>query len=623
MTKHLYEEALADVKKLREVAEDNAMRAVFEAVHPRLKDIIENELLKEDLADEDELLFGSEEESGEFGGEGGTIVGDPVSPMPPSTDIAVPPAGFTPPIAPVTGLGDGDAAAAAISIGPDGDTVLDLGALKTPEDDVYELSYESAQALGVLLSSVKDEESNFARRVKSVVDETSRLSSASAMIKESTGYTGVVESIISKVEDTYGQLQETLSTSLRKKDYEEALEKCFQTLKKLTEQKMNKTSKSNLNEGELSFTISGLPDDMEDKLEDLSIDIEAPAGEDDTEGGDEDLDLDVDSEESGEEGDELDFGDDEGEDEEIDEGMLRKEIARMKSLRETDETKPQSWGHGAGKVAKGFQEKDEGDPFLDGEVTTESDGEDKEEMDELDELDQAADAIDDGGDEDPQTDKQNRMPESVLRRRIAVETRIQAEARKRALGVRKLQRESVLKARRAAASKKMNEAVAYKQRAQKLHGAYSAQARRFNESVARVNKIKRMIAEATSQTRPSQNGSPTGSAENQNLRTKLAETSLFNAKLLYANKLLQNESLNKRQKAEMIERLDEARNTREVKLVYESLVKTLTSTARKLSESTERTVIGSSSRAQRPASDTTVNEGFEADRWARLAGIVK
>ena len=47
MTKQLYEEALADVKKLKEVAEDNAKKALIEAVAPRIKDLIEAELLRE------------------------------------------------------------------------------------------------------------------------------------------------------------------------------------------------------------------------------------------------------------------------------------------------------------------------------------------------------------------------------------------------------------------------------------------------------------------------------------------------------------------------------------------------------------------------------------------------
>jgi len=58
MTKQLYEEALADVKKLKEVAEDNAKRALLEAVTPRIRDLIENQLLGEaETDDEDKLLM--------------------------------------------------------------------------------------------------------------------------------------------------------------------------------------------------------------------------------------------------------------------------------------------------------------------------------------------------------------------------------------------------------------------------------------------------------------------------------------------------------------------------------------------------------------------------------------
>ena len=59
MTKQLYEEALADVKKLKEVAEDNAKKALIEAVAPRIKDLIEAELLREveeNPVDDDLLL---------------------------------------------------------------------------------------------------------------------------------------------------------------------------------------------------------------------------------------------------------------------------------------------------------------------------------------------------------------------------------------------------------------------------------------------------------------------------------------------------------------------------------------------------------------------------------------
>jgi len=143
--------------------------------------------------------------------------------------------------------------------------------------------------------------------------------------------------------------------------------------------------------------------------------------------------------------------------------------------------------------------------------------------------------------------------------------------------------------------------------------------------VRRTEKLQGMLAEAIFRNGSSNNGGSTRLAETT-LREKLAEVNLFNAKLLFTNKLLQNESLTKRQKAEVIERLDEAQNVREAKLVYESLVKALQggSSGRTVTESTARGVIGSSSRPVRPAATASaLNEGFEADRWAKLAGIIK
>jgi hypothetical protein len=73
MSKQLYEEAIADVKKLKEIAEDNAKRAVIEAVAPRIRELIEKELLGEASASpvstpdgpakSDKVLTDDEEES--------------------------------------------------------------------------------------------------------------------------------------------------------------------------------------------------------------------------------------------------------------------------------------------------------------------------------------------------------------------------------------------------------------------------------------------------------------------------------------------------------------------------------------------------------------------------------
>ena len=62
----LFKDALDDAKKLREIAEQNATNKIIEAVAPRIKALIENELLDdEDGAPEGEEIeiFGADDQA--------------------------------------------------------------------------------------------------------------------------------------------------------------------------------------------------------------------------------------------------------------------------------------------------------------------------------------------------------------------------------------------------------------------------------------------------------------------------------------------------------------------------------------------------------------------------------
>jgi hypothetical protein len=640
MTKQLYEEALADVKKLKEVAEDNAKRALLDAVTPRIRDLIENQLLGElgmdELeADPDKLLTDE---------------------LPSSSKID----SFEHvPMSPVPGLGDSKSSADSISV-PDeeGKVTLDLDSLRIPSTEEYELSMESVESLGMLMKS--GETRDLDNRIKDIQRQVSIVASTSKLVKETRSFSDVLSTLICEVEDTYSYLQANLQDSHKKSSYESILENHYSTLKQLMEQKMKKRL-STLSEADVTLKLTGMPDELD--LDSIGVDL--ITGDEDEEGGeeggDEDLDLSGDEGEEGddEKSDELDLGGDEDSEDsdeedsdeeeskmesrklsdntvvEIDENMLRREIGRMKALRETaDMPKNAPKGSGAGEVADGFEDDDLGDPFVDidlREMDCDEDDDMKDEADGMDELDQAMYELDeldeygmdqatDHSNDDPQTNKQNRMPESI-KRKLAAEFALQTEAKKKATMAKKKQTEQQKKAQQA---KKMQEKQQAKKQAKKMAEAYNFYATKFNESVARSNKLKGMLAEAARKGATLNGGTEKSPAAETDLRNKLAETNLFNAKLLFTNKLLQNESLTKRQKAEVIERLDEAKNEREVKLVYESLIKTLAGSTNKITESADRGVMGSSSRPARPASATnTLNEGFESDRWARLAGIVK
>ena len=112
-------------------------------------------------------------------------------------------------------------------------------------------------------------------------------------------------------------------------------------------------------------------------------------------------------------------------------------------------------------------------------------------------------------------------------------------------------------------------------------------------------------------------------------KAELKESNLFNAKLLMVTKLLQSHSLNNKQQRAIIEAMDNAKTQREAKLLFTSLNESLNK--RKLTESRKRTAQRKTLNESRNAySNTSKRSGqasrgnaVELDRWAVLAGIKK
>ena len=114
----------------------------------------------------------------------------------------------------------------------------------------------------------------------------------------------------------------------------------------------------------------------------------------------------------------------------------------------------------------------------------------------------------------------------------------------------------------------------------------------------------------------------------ETLRGQLTEMNLFNAKLLYVNRLLQDRDLTDAQRRNIIESLDRARSLREVKLLYKGLSESINrgrgrvpAKSQLVNESATRPV----SPTSRPLSTSGVsmNEAVEVHRWSILAGINK
>jgi hypothetical protein len=108
------------------------------------------------------------------------------------------------------------------------------------------------------------------------------------------------------------------------------------------------------------------------------------------------------------------------------------------------------------------------------------------------------------------------------------------------------------------------------------------------------------------------------------LREHLEQMNLFNSKLLYVNKLMQNESISKRSLKSIVETVDKAKTLREVRLIYKTVNESASGKRRKTASSlNEGGRRSSSSRASRGGgSSRTLSEGSnQTERWATLAGI--
>lgn len=105
----------------------------------------------------------------------------------------------------------------------------------------------------------------------------------------------------------------------------------------------------------------------------------------------------------------------------------------------------------------------------------------------------------------------------------------------------------------------------------------------------------------------------------ETLREQLSDLNLFNAKLLYVNKILQNKDVAPNQRRAIIEALDGASNLREAKLLYESLSTSISSKNESLNESVKHTA----GLASRPVTSSAarMSGAGEVDRWAILAGL--
>jgi len=109
-------------------------------------------------------------------------------------------------------------------------------------------------------------------------------------------------------------------------------------------------------------------------------------------------------------------------------------------------------------------------------------------------------------------------------------------------------------------------------------------------------------------------------------KNTLEEINLQNARLLYANRVLQDPSLNEQQKNKIAEMVEKAQSVEEAKLVFETLQKTMANVTKDAPKSLSEVVTRSSSvilSGNRKQDRNTADNNPVKARWATIAGLRK
>ena len=562
MSKQLYEEAIADLKKVKEIAEDNAKRAVVEAVAPRIRELIEKELLGEAAVEDDKNILidvGTDQDTEEHG---------PVD-MPQGSEIVIP---LDPTL--------------ASQSAQDG--------LETADN--LEIEESIKKIVSVIKPSNISEMKTKLRYVEKMIDT---LTTDKSFVNESKSFKFDILHLKNVIGVIYEYVQNDIKNPKNRLGYNLKIRKCLEKLENLQETKM----KRNLL-GEEKVTIElDLPGiELGDALENAAVDLildeegdeesedleseEAPEAEEPSEEEAPEAEEPSEEEPSEEEPSEEEPSEEEGllemDDDavvEIDESMLRREIAFMKLLREADESVQDIDGTAPGadefddfggaseegealelELSESYMDEtviDETDPAAKGKAGTaapaaDADALDEDELleldmdesddgydlEEMDTMDQAQDVASLGGRGNrvaDQSQKPLRQPSNEsVRSQMAKELKLQESLRKRASELKKLYESYKVATSRAKTLLERKDATT---NSSKLKAAYAVTAQRYNGSVTRFNKLSESLSKGTAKnsTRSNNVAKPDASAGSDTLSKKLAETNLLNAKLLFTN----------------------------------------------------------------------------------------
>jgi hypothetical protein len=139
------------------------------------------------------------------------------------------------------------------------------------------------------------------------------------------------------------------------------------------------------------------------------------------------------------------------------------------------------------------------------------------------------------------------------------------------------------------------------------------------EMMAEMKKMKKEVEEAKKAKEKAEKELKEALSTVSTIRTELQEVNLFNAKLLYTNKIFKAKNLTESQKVKVLAAFDKAASVKEAKLVFETLSEGFVEKKAPMNESLIR---GGASKATGVATKKPIMEANEqVTRWQKLAGI--
>jgi hypothetical protein len=140
------------------------------------------------------------------------------------------------------------------------------------------------------------------------------------------------------------------------------------------------------------------------------------------------------------------------------------------------------------------------------------------------------------------------------------------------------------------------------------------------EMMAEVKKMKKEKEEAKKEAEKAKKELKEALETISTIKTELQEVNLFNAKLLYTNKIFKSKNLTESQKVKVLAAFDKAASVKEAKLVYETLSSGVAKTAAK--PMNESLIKGGASKPAGVAEKKPIMEANDqVARWQKLAGI--